>query len=236
MESGGGETGVTPLVDGLRRGRQKLHIFVDVFDFIRDRPDKFRELLEAHLRLSLSAVLVAMLVFIPIGIVCSRLPRIGSATVGIVTSVRVVPSLALIVLFYPLFGLGFRPTLFALVILAAPPIVLNTYTGLTQVDASVLEAARGVGMNELQVFLRVQLPLALPVMIAGLRTAAVEIIASATLASFVGVQTFGQWIVTGVSLLNNTYLLAGALPIMGLVLLAEIFFGGLERLVTPRTA
>lgn len=193
-------------------------------------------LLEAHLRLSVSALLIAIVVFIPIGVICARWLSFGSAAVGTIAALRVIPSLALVLLLYPWLGLGYTPTLVALVILAGPPLVLNTYAGLRNVDASVLEAARGIGMRPIQAFFRVQLPLALPVMIAGMRTAAVEIIASATLASFVGVTSFGQWILTGISLLDNTYLLAGAIPIMGLVLAAELVFGGLERLVTPRIA
>jgi len=213
-----------------------LELLRKVFEFIRDRPDQFMRLLEAHLRLSVSALLIAIVVFIPIGVICARWLSFGSAAVGTIAALRVIPSLALVLLLYPWLGLGYTPTLVALVILAGPPLVLNTYAGLRNVDASVLEAARGIGMRPVQAFVRVQLPLALPVMIAGMRTAAVEIIASATLASFVGVTSFGQWILTGISLLDNTYLLAGAIPIMGLVLAAELFFGGLERLVTPRMA
>ncbi len=119
----------------------------------------------------------------------------------------------------------------ALTILAGPPLILNTYAGMRQVDASVLEAARGVGMNPAQVFFKVHLPLALPVIIAGMRSASVEIFASATLASFIGVRTLGQYIVTGISLLDTTYLLAGGLLIVALVLSAEIILGGFERLV-----
>jgi len=210
--------------------------FKSAIDFLRDRPDQFVQLLDAHLRLSISALLIAVAIFVPMGVLCARWVTIGSAAVGTITALRVIPSLALILLFYPWLGFGYGPALLALVILAGPPLVLNTYAGMRGVDASILEAARGIGMNPVQVFFRVQFPLALPVVIAGMRTAAVEIIASATLASFVGVRTLGQWILTGISLLDNTYLLAGALPIMGLVLAAEFLFGGLERLVTPRMA
>lgn len=213
-----------------------MELIRKVIDFIRDRPDQFMRLLEAHLRLSVSALLIAIVIFIPIGVICAKWVTFGSAAVGTIAALRVIPSLALVLLLYPWLGLGYTPTLVALVILAGPPLVLNTYAGLRNVDASVLEAARGVGMRPSQAFFGVHLPLALPVMIAGMRTAAVEIIASATLASFVGVTSFGQWILTGISLLDNTYLLAGALPIMGLVLGAELLFGGLERLVTPRMA
>lgn len=205
----------------------------DVIEFIRDRPDRFFELVWAHLSLSLRALGLAALLYLPLGTLFSRWPRIGANAVGLVSALRVIPSLALVFLFYPWLGFGTQPALVALVVLAAPAMVVNTYAGLMNVDAATLEAARGLGMNHAQVFARVQLPLALPVIIAGLRLASVEILASATLASFVGAKTLGQYILTGISLLDTTYLLVGGIPIVVLVLLAELLFGGLERLVSP---
>ncbi len=206
-----------------------------VFDFFGERPEQFTRLLEAHVRLSLTALVAALLLFVPIGIACASSTRVGGTIVGALSSVRVVPSLALILLLYPWLGLGYTPAVVALTMLAAPPLLQNTYAGMRQVDAAVLEAATGLGMNSRQRFFRVQLPLALPVIIAGTRTAAVEIIASATLASLVGVRTFGQWIVTGISLLDSTYLFAGALSVMLLVLVAEVLLGGLGYLLSPKT-
>ena len=206
-----------------------------VFDFLGERPEQFTRLLEAHVRLSLTALVAALLLFVPIGIACASSTRVGGTIVGALSSVRVVPSLALILLLYPWLGLGYTPAVVALTMLAAPPLLQNTYAGMRQVDAAVLEAATGLGMNSRQRFFRVQLPLALPVIIAGTRTAAVEIIASATLASLVGVRTFGQWIVTGISLLDSTYLFAGALSVMLLVLVAEVLLGGLGYLISPKT-
>ncbi len=206
-----------------------------VFDFLGDRPEQFTRLLEAHVRLSLTALVAALLLFVPIGIACASSSRLGGTIVGALSSIRVVPSLALILLLYPWLGLGYTPAVVALTVLAAPPLLQNTYAGMRQVDAAVLEAATGLGMNSRQRFFRVQLPLALPVIIAGTRTAAVEIIASATLASLVGVRTFGQWIVTGISLLDSTYLFAGALSVMLLVLAAEVLLGSLGYLISPKT-
>lgn len=206
-----------------------------VFDFLGERPEQFTRLLEAHVRLSLTALVAALVLFVPIGIACASSTRLGGTVVGALSSIRVVPSLALILLLYPLLGLGYTPAVVALTVLAAPPLLQNTYAGMRQVDPAVLEAATGLGMNSRQRFFRVQLPLALPVIIAGTRTAAVEIIASATLASLVGVRTFGQWIVTGISLLDSTYLFAGALSVMLLVLVAEVLLGSLGYFITPKT-
>lgn len=205
----------------------------DVVEFIQKRPDRFIDLLQAHLRLSFTALAIAALIYIPLGVLFSRMPRFGAQAAGAFAAVRVIPSLALVFLFYPFLGFGQLPATVALVVLAAPALIMNTFAGLRNVDPPVLEAARGVGMNDAQVFLRVQLPLALPVIIAGLRLAAVELLASATLASFVGAKSLGQYILTGISLLDTTYLLAGGIPIVLLVLLADAIFNGVERLVTP---
>jgi osmoprotectant transport system permease protein len=208
----------------------------DVIDFIRERPDRFMDLVVAHLNLSFTALGIAALIYIPLGVLFSRLPRFGAQIAGMFSAVRVIPSLALVFLFYPFLGFGQLPATVALVVLAAPSIIMNTYAGLKNVDAAVLEAARGLGMDGAQVFFRVQLPLALPVIIAGLRLAAVELLASATLASFVGAKSLGQYILTGISLLDTTYLLAGGIPIVLLVLLADTLFNVVERLVTPPAA
>jgi len=204
-----------------------------VWEFIRDNQDRFNDLLFSHIRLSASALVIAVLLYVPLGVLFSRMDRVGSSAVGTLASLRVIPSLALVFIFVPWLGFGYRPALLALVLLAAPPIILNTFAGMRSVDAAVIEAAAGLGMTQLQVFQRIQLPLALPVMLAGVRSASVEIVASATLASLIGVQTLGQYIFTGISLLDTTYLLAGGLPIVGLVLVVEALFGGVERLAMP---
>jgi osmoprotectant transport system permease protein len=138
--------------------------------------------------------------------------------------------------FFPFWTTSFTLALVALTLLAGPPLIINADAGLRGVDPFVLENARGLGMNELQVFSRVQLPLALPVMIAGVRTAAVEVIASATLAAFIGAGGLGRFITSGLTLLDYSLLLVGAIPVTLLALSAEVSLAGLERLVTPPAA
>lgn len=205
----------------------------NVWEFYQERPERFQSLLVSHIQIAGIALLAATLLFVPLGVAFSRMERYGSAAVGAISALRVIPSLALIFIFVPILGFGYRPALFALVVLAGPPIILNTYAGLVSIDRAVLEAARGLGMNHAQVFFRVQMPLALPIVIAGIRSASVEIIASATLASLIGVRTLGQFIFTGISLLDTTYLLAGGVPIVVLVLFTDLILGGVERFTTP---
>ncbi|HQY30762.1 MAG TPA: ABC transporter permease subunit, partial [Thermomicrobiales bacterium] len=173
----------------------------------------------------------------------SRSRRTGPLLIGLVGAARVVPSIAVLFLLYPyrseigaLFPFwpkAFVLSLIALVLLAGPPLVINTDAGLRSVSPAVLENARGMGMSEFGVLTRVQFPLALPVIIAGLRTAGVEVVASATLAAFVGAGSLGRFITSGLTLLDYSLLLVGAIPIALLALFVEISLAGAERLVTP---
>jgi osmoprotectant transport system permease protein len=210
-----------------------MGLLADSWRYITDDPGRFGEALLIHARLSVLSLMLAILIFVPLGVLVSRGGRAGPTVVGAVAAGRVVPSLAVLFLLLPFLGLGERPALVALTLLAGPPLVINTDAGLRGVDAAVMEAARGLGMNVAQVFARVQLPLALPVIVAGVRTAAVEVIASATLAAFIGVNDLGQFITSGLTLLDNRLLLVGAVPVTLMALLAEALLGRLERRLTP---
>lgn len=209
-----------------------MQLITDVYEFIERNPDRFFDLVWAHVRLSFTALLIALVIYVPLGILFARM-RFGNQLVGIFSAIRVIPSLAMVFLFYPFLGFGDLPAIVALVILAAPALTTNTYAGMRGVDAFYLEAAAGLGMNRAQVFLQVQAPLALPVIVAGMRLAAIELVASATLASFVGAKSLGQYILTGISLLDTTYLLAGGIPIVLLVLVTDLVFSLAERMLTP---
>lgn len=207
-----------------------------VLDYIRDHPDRFWEAVRIHSRLSAEALLIAVVIFVPLGVLAARSGRAGAAIVGAVAAVRVIPSLAILFLLYPIYGFGEKPALVALTVLAGPPLVINTDAGLRSVRADILENARGLGMNSVQVFTRVELPLALPVVIAGLRTAAVEVIASATLAAYIGVANLGSFILAGFTSLDTTLLLVGGIPVTIMALLAETGLGLAERVLTPPAA
>ena len=209
-----------------------LQLITDIYDFIAKNPDRFLDLVWAHVRLSFTSLLIALLIYVPLGILFSRI-RFGAQLVGLFSAIRVVPSLALVFLFYPFLGFGDLPAIVALVVLAAPALITKTYAGLHGVNAAILEAAAGLGMNRAQSFLKVQAPLALPVIVAGIRLAAIELLASATLASFVGAKSLGQYILTGISLLDTTYLLVGGIPIVLLVLFTDTVLSLVERKLSP---
>jgi osmoprotectant transport system permease protein len=187
-----------------------------------------------HLRLSAASMLVATLIALPIGLFIGHTGRGGLAAVGIANLGRAVPSYALLLVFLPIFGLGDAAAFPALVLLAIPPILVNAYAGLREVDRDLVEAGRGMGMTELQLLLRVELPAAAPVIVAGLRIAAVAVVATATLAALVAGGGLGRYIADGFGLRDEARLVGGALLVALLALLVERTFTFVERrLVLP---
>jgi osmoprotectant transport system permease protein len=181
-----------------------------------------------HSALSASALTIACALCIPLGIWTSR-NRAGATIIGFMTALRSVPSLAVLALMLPILGLGTKPALVALTLLAIPPILINTDVGYRSVDRAAVEAAVGMGMLPGQVLRRVETPLAAPVMLAGVRTASVEVIASATLAAFIGGGGLGDLIVAGLQNDNLGELLAGAVCVALLALAAETVLGAAQR-------
>lgn len=210
-----------------------MELLVETWEYVAENADRFQQAALVHLGLSFGALAIAMLIFIPLGVLASMGGRLTANIVGAVAAVRVIPSLAVILLLLPVYGLGWRPALIALTLLAGPPLVVNTDVGLRGVDAATLEAATGLGMTRSQRFWRVKLPLALPVIVTGVRTAAVEVIGSATLAAFVGAGGLGLFITSGITLLDERMLLAGAIAVTILALLTEWALARLEGRVTP---
>jgi osmoprotectant transport system permease protein len=185
--------------------------------------------LGAHVALAASALAVALAIGIPLAGLTADRPLPRGLLLALAGGLRVVPSLAILTLALPLLGLGFRPALLALVVLALPPILVNTDVGLRSVPRATLEAARGTGMTERQIGARVRWPLALPVVAVGVRTATVEVIASATLAAFIGGGGLGDYIVGGLQTSDPAQLLLGAVSVAALALLADAALAYTQR-------
>lgn len=156
-------------------------------------------------------------------------PKYAFVIVNLISGLRTLPSLAVLALTVPFIGIGFTPALIALTILALPSIVLNSYVGLRDADPDAVEAATSMGMRGYQVMTRVRFPLAGPAIFAGMQTAAIQVISGATLAPFIGAGGLGDYIVTGIGILDTTTLLIGAVPIAVLALGAEFSLTYLER-------
>ena len=186
-----------------------------------------------HVTLVLVAVLLACVVGIPLGVLAAALPRLRQVVLGLTGVLQTVPSLALLALLIPLLGMiGTVPALVALVVYALLPIVRNTCTGLLQVPAGLRLAAQALGLRPMQRLVQVELPLALPVILAGVKTAAVMSVGTATIAAFIGAGGYGERITIGLALNDNAMLLAGAIPAALLALLTQAAFELLERLAS----
>lgn len=199
--------------------------------YIQQNGPVFADALKVHVLLSVTALLIATLISVPLGIWSARSTVVSTAAINVFGALRVVPSLAILVIVLPYLGLGAAPALVALTVLACPPILINTYVAYRGVDPAVVEAARGMGMTNGQVLWWIESALAAPVVAAGMRTAAVEVVASAALAAFIGGGGLGEFIVNGLSMNNMPLVFVGAVPVALLALATEGIFHLGERLL-----
>ena len=209
-------------------------MFVDAWHYLTAHPAQFGVALAVHVALSAAALAIAAAIAIPAGIYAAHRSGVAFATINAANVGRTLPSLAVLALVMPLLGTGFAPSLFALSLLALPPILLNTLAGMRSIDADIVDAARGMGMTPRGILRRIEWPLALPVIFAGLRTAAIQVISGAVLAAFIGGGGLGDFITAGIAMMAVPQLLVGAIPVTLLALGADYAFGALQRRVTPR--
>lgn len=197
-------------------------------------PDGIPTRLGEHLQLSVEAVALGAVIALPIGVLLGHYGRFGAAAVSVSNVGRAVPSFGILVLAFQAFGLGDGPIIIALTALAIPPIVTNSYVALREVDPDVKDAARGMGYRDLAQLVGVELPLAVPLIMAGIRTSAVQVVATATLAALIAGGGLGRYIVDGFAQFDYTKLFAGAILVALLALTTELSLSGLERLLVPR--
>lgn len=186
-----------------------------------------------HLQLTLLSLVAAILLALPLGIFLYRHPRFSNSILYAVGIMQTVPSIALLALMIPLFGIGMLPALIALFLYALLPILRNTVIGLFTVDPQLKKVASAIGLNDWQKLRLVELPLAMPAILVGIRTAAVITVGTATLAAFIGAGGLGEFIVTGLALNNTTLILKGAIPSAALAIVIELVFEGIERFLIP---
>jgi osmoprotectant transport system permease protein len=186
-----------------------------------------------HVKLSAAAIAIACAIAVPIGLVLGHLGKGELLAISISNVGRAVPSLALIAFFVAYIGVGFTNVMLALVLLAIPPILTNTYVGVRQVDPEVIDAARGMGLHAWQVVQRIELPLAITSIFGGIRTSAVNVVATATIAPLAGVLTLGDYILSA-NVYGEDGRLAGAILVALLAVSVELLFATLQRMVSPR--
>jgi osmoprotectant transport system permease protein len=224
-----------------------MHTFGQVFQWLTDPShwsgsDGIPVRVLQHVEISAVSVAGAAILAIPIGLLVGHRRRGAFLAVSIANVGRSIPSFAILSIAFliflnlaPSFAFGFGPTVTALFLLAVPPILTNTYVGVQAVDPDMVEAARGMGMTEPQVLRRLEVPLAGPLIMAGLRTSAVTVVATATLAALIGGGGLGRYIVDGFHTADTVKVVSGAVLVAVLAVVTELLFGAIERASTPRT-
>jgi len=203
------------------------------FEFISQRYDFILRLLGEHAQILLYALFFAVIIGVPIGIFVSSVRRIGSPIMLVINGLQAVPSLALLGFLIPIVGVNEQTAVILIVIYAVLPIVKNTYAGILNVGPQYIEAARGMGMTRFQMLRHVQFPLALPVIMTGVRIASVAGVGLVTIAAYAGGRGLGFLVFSGINTLNTNMILAGAIPAALLALLMDFIVSRIEKLVTP---
>lgn len=211
-----------------------VDVIVKQYQMFADRWDIVVQATQEHLFMVLVAMLLAVSLSVPLGILLTRWKRLAEPIIGVAAVAQTIPSLALVGIIMMFVGIGKPPAIIALTIYAILPILRNTYTGILGIDASVLEAGKGVGMTSLQVLLKIQLPLALPVIMAGIRTATVITVGIATLATFIGAGGLGDPIMRGIDTRNNYLIFIGVIPAALLAIILDLIIKKIEYWATPK--
>lgn len=211
----------------------------DVASFFNDRANwrgssGLSHLLWQHVWISAEAIAIALVIALPLGLGLGHARRGEVFAVNVANIGRAMPSFAVLVIALQLTSIGKGPALIALVLLAVPPVITNSFVAMAGIDDDAREAARGMGMTGVQLFRRVELPLAVPLVMAGVRTAAVQVVATATLAALVGYGGLGLLIVRGLRTRDNVEVFSAALTVAVLALLTEIVLSVAQRALTPR--
>lgn len=205
----------------------------EVWSFIQNPANAYGAHLWTTILLSVYPIVLSFVIALPLGIVTARRPIAAFLSSNLSGLARAIPSLVFLAVMVPIFGIGFAPSVIALTLLGIPPILLNTIAGLQGIDPAAIDAAKGMGMTRMQILRRVELPLALPVIAAGARIAAIQIVATTPIAALIGAGGFGEYILAGVNVLDYAQATAGALGIVVLALLTEGLFAVLQRVSTP---
>lgn len=205
-------------------------MMTEIIDLIQSRWDFFLGLLVEHIQISLLSIVIAMVIGLAIGILISEYQKSSKVVIGIVNFIYTIPSISLLGFLIPLSGVGDTTAVIALTVYALLPMVRNTHTGLTNVSPLLLEAATGMGSTKMQTLIKVKLPLAMPVIISGIRSMAVMTIALAGIASFIGAGGLGVAIYRGITTNNKAMTLVGSLLIAVLAIAVDFLIGRIEKM------
>ena len=210
-----------------------MELIRDTIAYALDHMDELQQAILDHMLLVTVAMVISILICVPLGVWTARSRRVSNVVINTVNGIRVIPSLAILFLAVPYMGVGLDTAILALTVLAMPPILVNTDAAFRTLDPAIKEAASGMGMTGRQVLRKVEFPLAMPIILTGVRTSTTEVIASATLAAFIGSGGLGIFIQRGYAMYRPSILLVGAIPVAILAVLAELLLSRLQQRVRP---
>lgn len=215
-----------------------MSVLTDVAAFLAARsnwqpenPDGITARLLEHLQYTGIALAIATAIAIPVGLFIGHTGRFAFVAINAGNAGRALPTLGLLSLVVILVGIGLVPVIVALVVLAIPPLLTSTYAGLQSVDRAIVDAARGQGMRERQVLLRTEVPIALPILMSGIRNATLQVVATATVAAYVALGGFGRFLVDGLAVREYAQVVAGAILVATLAIVLDLLLAGVQRLV-----
>lgn len=219
--------------------RHNVNVITDTIKWFADPahwagPDGVPTRLGEHIVLSAECVIIGAVIALPLGIVLGHYGRFGNVAINVSNVGRALPTFGILVIAFQAFGLGQFPVILALTALAIPPMLTNAYVALREVDPDVKDAARGMGYRELTQILNVELPVAVPLLMAGIRTSAVQVVSTATLAALIAGGGLGRYIIDGFGQQDYTKLVAGAVLVAILAMVTELSLSGVQRLLVPR--
>lgn len=222
------------VIQKLKLNRNGDDFMVNLLDFLSVNGIELIVKTWEHIYISLIAIFLGIIVAVPLGVLLTRVPKIANFILGLLNVLQTIPSFAILALFIPLLGIGLVPAIVALFLYSLMPILRNTYIGIRDVKKDLIEAGIGMGMTEWERIRLVEIPLATPVIMSGIRLATVFLIGWATLASYIGAGGLGDYIFSGMNLYKPEYILAGAIPVTLLALVTDLFLGKVETWVTPK--
>ena len=211
-----------------------INFLQGLWNYMADRPEMISSAVMEHIQLIFFATSLAIIVGVILGLLSVYYKIIANLILTISQILMTIPSLAMMALLLPIFGIGFYNGLVALILYSLLPIVRNTYTGLTEIDPKIIESAKGMGMSEKRILTRIKIPIALPVIIAGIRTATVMLVGIGAIASYIGAGGLGIFIFRGISRTNPNMILTGAIGVALLAVIIDLVLSRVERVLVAR--
>lgn len=211
-----------------------MGFIVELGSYMMDNSSELFELTIEHILMVLYGLGLALLIGVPLGIIAAKFEKLAPIIISITNVIQLIPSIALLAILMLYLGFGFKTVVFGLFLYSLLPIVKNTYVGIKEVDESIVEAGIGNGMTSIQLLTKIQFPLSIPFLMAGLRLAAVIAISVATIGPYIGADGLGREIVSGISLQSDVQIYAGAIPATLLAIIADFILGQVEKRTKKR--